>query len=567
MGRHLFTTPSLLMLASTVGVVGASVWTTPASIVADELIANYGSVASRPGVLQWPHSTDNVTFQVGIDMLHNINQVTQQWSINGYFRTWWRDPRLAFNATLAGTDAIQLTFAQSQKIWQPQLFLYQLVTWSEIKQSDGMGESLTVYSDGSVWRSEQRYVKLACRVNLKKLPYDTQTCGFNLGLYTNTADEVTLSWKEGEGVEAFDGWSARCPSGWSPVAHNFHAALDVFPSGSYSSLYATIDFARANSREMVVQYCLIASVLVCLSYLGFFINPAATPARVALGIITILSVLSNWTALGRTLPPGAGSTWLSEYLLTSLFFNVAAFVEQVAVNFGRSANEWVQGEEAKQAKQAKQVASAQNKKRDGEAGQRRERDDTSTRREDGEEMDEEMQESNISASARQIASASDATKANVGLFISAISQEAVQPELQEDTPASASLSPPPSPPSQTQVEVGVEAKSSGMARWEGLGTRMRRGSSSIAMSSKNVLEMGSNAVSSGSTKVSGAAWGLVLFKRWVKMPLLRFIASMRFLDVYCRFIYPFVYIAVVLHLFGEVNFGRDWEASIARSQC
>ena len=31
-----------------------------------------------------------------------------------------------------------------------------------------------------------------------------------------------------------------------------------------------------------------------LSYIGFWINPAATPARVALGIIAILAVLTNY---------------------------------------------------------------------------------------------------------------------------------------------------------------------------------------------------------------------------------------------------------------------------------
>ena len=46
-----------------------------------------------------------------------------------------------------------------------------------------------------------------------------------------------------------------------------------------------------------------AVALVAIAYLGTFINPGATPARVSLGIITILAVVTNYLALVNTLPP------------------------------------------------------------------------------------------------------------------------------------------------------------------------------------------------------------------------------------------------------------------------
>jgi hypothetical protein len=64
--------------------------------------------------------------------------------------------------------------------------------------------------------------------------------------------------------------------------------------------------------------------------MGFFIAPRATPARMTLGIITVLTVLTISQTLLRGLPSTVKQPWLSRFLLGCFIFNVCALVEQVS---------------------------------------------------------------------------------------------------------------------------------------------------------------------------------------------------------------------------------------------
>lgn len=78
--------------------------------------------------------------------------------------------------------------------------------------------------------------------------------------------------------------------------------------GSYSYAVASIEFIRGNPWGIFKRFFIIGVALVAISYCGVWINPAATPARVALAIITILTVISNYNAASAMLPVGSRVT-------------------------------------------------------------------------------------------------------------------------------------------------------------------------------------------------------------------------------------------------------------------
>ena len=58
--------------------------------------------------------------------------------------------------------------------------------------SDGKGEMFTVSSGGEILWSRQASFRIACKMNLDKLPFDTQSCGLLAGLYSQRAEQVQL---------------------------------------------------------------------------------------------------------------------------------------------------------------------------------------------------------------------------------------------------------------------------------------------------------------------------------------------------------------------------------------
>ena len=100
--------------------------------------------------------------------------------------------------------------------------------------------------------------------------------------------------------------------------------LDVYVAGNYSYTKACIRIERL-SAIYVVQIAL-ACLIVLLSYLGSWINPAGAPGRIALGIISVLIVANNYQSVQASLPSVAYSVFLMDFLMGALVFNVVAFI-------------------------------------------------------------------------------------------------------------------------------------------------------------------------------------------------------------------------------------------------
>jgi hypothetical protein len=294
----------------------------------------------------------NVTMQVYVDRFHPLDQNAKTWGFDGFVRAWWTDLRLRYrredNATCASTvqQDFHLTRDETRRIWRPDLYWEDAV---DIKlpaltmgYTDGAGEMMSVSPDGTVFWSRQARFTLTCPMEMKLLPFDSQQCSHMAGLYSQKADHVQLQWKPE--VEAIAGWSSssNCLSGWVVTAHTQENVVQSFSSGDYTYAKATLSFTR-QPRSFLLNYMMQSVAMVVISWLGFLIDPEATPARVALGIITVMVVLQNYIALSNALPApdDNDSSWLEWFVVVSFGFNVLAFVEQVLVSFGLQGKKWL----------------------------------------------------------------------------------------------------------------------------------------------------------------------------------------------------------------------------------
>lgn len=317
------------------------------SIKAD-ILGRYGDKAVRPSLAyacsaDSPPPADEVETQLYVDRFHSLNQVELTWGVDGYQRAWWCDPRLAFNATNC-TKSLAFTYADMQRVWLPDIYWDKAIRVSipgaREQVTNGAGQLFTVSPSGCVVWSRQVYTTLACaQADLSYLPYDTLVCSLTIGLYSQTAADVVIIWKQGE--DAISNWDGECLARWAPSSHSFRNLQLVFATGTYAYVMASVAFTRIPSQYLL-YFLMPAILMVAISYLGFWIDPSATPARVTLGVITILVVLQNFDKLGASLGSASGTTssWLSRFILGSIFFNVVAFFEQVHTSTSSRADHW-----------------------------------------------------------------------------------------------------------------------------------------------------------------------------------------------------------------------------------
>ena len=220
------------------------------SVKAD-LLAAFASApfatTTRPGKSPLGDGTaDLVEAQIYIDRFLPLEQQTRTYGFQGYMRLWWTDPRLEFNATEAGSDSIKLEGSEMDAIWLPTD-----VYWDEsltVKASGGEAGALFVYPTGLVWWSRQMSFEMMCRdMSFHDFPYDTHRCPFLMGLYSYTATDVVLKWKDGE--TALANWDASAGPGacmveWTVTAMEQENVAKEWPSGTYTYADATVQFTR-----------------------------------------------------------------------------------------------------------------------------------------------------------------------------------------------------------------------------------------------------------------------------------------------------------------------------------
>lgn len=324
--------------------------------IVEAILRNYGPKRIRPSASWAASSTpdgcsvaDSIEAQVHVDRLHDIKLRTQTWGMNGYLRSWWVDPRLRFNQTLQCVDKVSLSREEIEQIWTPQFYWERALSVQLPREramvESGAGQLFYVYPDGHVFWSQQANFELACPLKLQPMPFDAQACSFIMGMYSYDASQVALRWRSG--VDALGAWEEDVALvEFVPVALKQSLFESSYVGINYSYAQAQICFRR-RPNALLIAYFMPALVMVGVSMLGFYIDPASMNARVALGVIVLVVVLNNYIALNTSLPRGTAVTWLSSFLLTSFGFNVLAFIEQVAVAFGIQITRWID-EETKQ---------------------------------------------------------------------------------------------------------------------------------------------------------------------------------------------------------------------------
>lgn len=276
--------------------------------------------------------------QFYLTQVNKIDQKLSHLTLNGYFRTWWKDPRLAFNDKAHGGcfDIISMNGDEADAIWMPDIYIDNLVQ----KTTDGGFSKLTQVSpDGSVWRSEQVLIKVKSALDLGKLPYDSHVAKIVLASYSQDVTQLRLMARGGTIGAGVSGTGLVAPKMDSSVwmflndetedpddGFDTKGEVEIFFSGSWD--YLTLSFPYTRKAKFFTDTVIVPTVLfLCISYIQFFVDPSITPARASIAVLPVLILVLLSNAVYRSLPEGSQRMWLTEFLMTAMMFAVGAAAE------------------------------------------------------------------------------------------------------------------------------------------------------------------------------------------------------------------------------------------------
>ncbi|XP_022790646.1 gamma-aminobutyric acid receptor subunit beta-3-like isoform X2 [Stylophora pistillata] len=237
-----------------------------------------------------------------------------------FFRQHWLDPRLAYGPSL-GMPKMKLLGNIVDQVWIPDTYFVNDLTGKAIC-GDFMFE---LSQEGVITHSCRLKLSLYCPMNLRKFPMDEQVCEMIFESYSYSTEEIILSWLTGDKDSIGVSSELQIPQ------YTLERVEIFMKSTRYSTGYFSTLLAKFHLQRQIGYYVLqefVPTVLiVALSWVGFWIDERSVPARVSLGITTVLAITTLMFGIQSTLPRVGYVKAIDLFILGSFLFVFAALVE------------------------------------------------------------------------------------------------------------------------------------------------------------------------------------------------------------------------------------------------
>ncbi|XP_038828608.1 gamma-aminobutyric acid receptor subunit rho-3-like [Salvelinus namaycush] len=280
--------------------------------------------AMRPG---FGGAAIPVGIDVQVESIDSISEVNMDFTMTLYLRHYWKDERLAFPSR----SNVSRTFDGRlvKKMWVPDVFFVHSKR-SFIHDTTMENIMIRVYPDGSILYSVRITVTALCSMDFSSFPLDTQNCSLELESYAYNENDLMLYWKNGNDSLRTDEMVLS-----QFFIKKFHpsSGLAFYSStGWYNRLYINF-ILRRHIFFFMLQTYFPTMLMVLLSWVSFWIDRRAVPARVSLGITTVLTMSTIITGVSSSMPQVSYVKAVDIYLWTSFLFVFLSVIEYAAVNY------------------------------------------------------------------------------------------------------------------------------------------------------------------------------------------------------------------------------------------
>ncbi|ETN85406.1 putative glutamate-gated chloride channel, partial [Necator americanus] len=275
------------------------------------------------------HGPVVVSVNMLIRSISKIDDVNMEYSVQLTFRESWVDGRLAYG--LPGDNKPDfLILTAGQQIWMPDSF-FQNEKQAQKHMIDKPNVLIRVHKDGQILYSVRISLVLSCPMHLQYYPMDVQTCLIDLASYAYTDNDIEYRWKETDPVQLKDGLNSSLPSFQLNKVSTTYCTSKT-NTGTYSCLRTVLELRRQFSYYLLQLY-IPSSMLVIVSWVSFWLDRTAVPARVTLGVTTLLTMTTQASGINAKLPPVSYTKAIDVWIGACLTFIFGALLEFAWVTY------------------------------------------------------------------------------------------------------------------------------------------------------------------------------------------------------------------------------------------
>ncbi|GMT26241.1 hypothetical protein PFISCL1PPCAC_17538, partial [Pristionchus fissidentatus] len=308
-----------------------------ADFILQRMINESYDIRVRPPAAKENNTQGHVDVDVNIFVrsLSNIDFVAMNYDLQITFREQWKDPRLAYDY-IQGEVPKFIVMTDKDAVWRPDTF-FQNEKRAHRHEIDKPNVLIRIMPDGSILFSERLTLTLSCPMHLAMFPLDVQRCHLDMASYAYSTEDLVYQWSRANPIQFKAGVHDSLPS-FTLEQHDTSECTSTTNTGEYSCLRVTFKLARQFSYY-VVQVYIPSTLLVIVSWVSFWLDRTAVPARVTLGVTTLLTMTTQAAAINNKLPPVSYIKAIDVWIGICLIFIFGAVLEYAWVTYVANLNE------------------------------------------------------------------------------------------------------------------------------------------------------------------------------------------------------------------------------------
>ncbi|XP_060646824.1 glycine receptor subunit alpha-4 isoform X1 [Drosophila nasuta] len=323
-----------------------------------ELVSHYESSLSLPDILPIPSKTYDknrapkllgqptvVYFHVTVLSLDSINEESMTYVTDIFLAQSWRDPRLRLPENMSEQYRI-LDVDWLHSIWRPDCFFKNAkkVTFHEMSIPN---HYLWLYHDKTLLYMSKLTLVLSCAMKFESYPHDTQICSMMIEsrkwkifwatavfltgsfyIVSHTVEDLVFIWNMTDPLVV----NAEIELPQLDISNNYTTDCTIeYSTGNFTCLAIVFNLRRRLGYHLFHTY-IPSALIVVMSWISFWIKPEAIPARVTLGVTSLLTLATQNTQSQQSLPPVSYVKAIDVWMSSCSVFVFLSLMEFAVVN-------------------------------------------------------------------------------------------------------------------------------------------------------------------------------------------------------------------------------------------
>ncbi|GFQ72559.1 glycine receptor subunit alpha-3 [Trichonephila clavata] len=281
-----------------------------------------------------PYATRDTAVRVNCSMfiysMSSIDEIRTDYSMQLLYRQTWYDERLVFTPDTAVQKIVGDNW-HVQHIWTPSIHAVNDKELGSFASSGPEGTMLLhIYPDGQVLLSKRVKLRPFCEMQFYRYPMDKQQCALEIESTTLSNTDLELAWSEDKPLELNRKFLL---SGFELMNYTLENVVASYPeTGNFSRITVRFNLQR-EFGHFVLDIYIPTMLFVVTSWLSFWIEIPAAPARVTLSMTTMLTLVTSERAIREKLPKVSYVHALDIWNVVCTGFVFASLVEYALVNY------------------------------------------------------------------------------------------------------------------------------------------------------------------------------------------------------------------------------------------